>query len=58
MGSKSIYYQEFGLLLLRLQQAGLTVIKTEWNNWQPEEETSDADPAELEDFVTSTKDKL
>ena len=37
------YVQEYGILLLRLQQCGLTTNEIRWTNWTPEEETSDAD---------------
>ena len=29
---------------MRLQQAGLVSIKTSWENWKPDEETSEAKP--------------
>ena len=34
--------KEFGILLLRLQQCGLTTNEIRWKNWTPEEATSDA----------------
>ena len=37
--------QEFGILLLRLQQCGLTTNEIRWENWTPKEETSDAKSA-------------
>ena len=36
---------EYGILLLRLQQCGLTINEIKWENWTPddEEETSDSE---------------
>ena len=41
--------------MLRFQQAGLTVNKVKWENWNPEEEqnTTDAKPLEISNILSS-----
>ena len=47
------YVQEYGILLLRLQQCGLTTNEIRWENWTPEEEKSDAQQSGMDDILPS-----